>query len=96
LTETTPKTLNEIRGSTLASSLGIEFLKIGNDHIKARMPVEALGGHGTQFMRRRTKVVCRIRDQCQSQPDREERIRLLNSYADSFRKLDADLGNLHP
>jgi 1,4-dihydroxy-2-naphthoyl-CoA hydrolase len=40
LTQTTPEALNENRKMTLAGHLGIEFLELGNDYIKARMPVD--------------------------------------------------------
>jgi 1,4-dihydroxy-2-naphthoyl-CoA hydrolase len=40
LTQTTPELLNEARTTTLAGHLGIEFLEIGDDYVKARMPVD--------------------------------------------------------
>lgn len=40
LTQVTPETLNESRKMTLVSHLGIEFLEVGNDYIKARMPID--------------------------------------------------------
>ena len=40
LTRTTPEALNESRKMTLVSHLGIEFLEIGEDYVKARMPVD--------------------------------------------------------
>jgi 1,4-dihydroxy-2-naphthoyl-CoA hydrolase len=41
LTPITPEKLNETRKMTLASHLGIEFLEVGDDYIKARMPVDS-------------------------------------------------------
>lgn len=40
LTQITPAALNETRKMTLAGHLEIEFLEVGNDYIKARMPVD--------------------------------------------------------
>lgn len=40
LTQITPAMLNENRKMTLAGHLGIEFLEVGNDYVKARMPVD--------------------------------------------------------
>jgi len=39
-TQTTPDVLNENRKMTMIEHLGIEFLEIGDDYIKARMPVD--------------------------------------------------------
>ncbi len=39
-TQTTPDVLNENRKMTMIDHLGIEFLEIGDDYIKARMPVD--------------------------------------------------------
>jgi 1,4-dihydroxy-2-naphthoyl-CoA hydrolase len=38
--QATPETLNERGRLTLSEHLGIEFLEIGADHIRARMPVD--------------------------------------------------------
>lgn len=40
LTQATPESLNAISKMTMAEHLGIEFLEIGDDYIKARMPVD--------------------------------------------------------
>ena len=39
-TQTTPEMLNENGKMTMLDHLGIEFLEIGDDYIKARMPVD--------------------------------------------------------
>jgi len=39
-TQTTPDVLNENRKMTMIEHLGIEFLEVGDDYIKARMPVD--------------------------------------------------------
>ena len=36
----TPDVLNETRKMTMIENLGIEFLEVGDDYIKARMPVD--------------------------------------------------------
>jgi uncharacterized protein (TIGR00369 family) len=41
LTKATPKMLNESTKRTLPGHLGMEFLEIGDDYIKARMPVDS-------------------------------------------------------
>jgi 1,4-dihydroxy-2-naphthoyl-CoA hydrolase len=40
LTRATPEALNAVSKMTMADHLGIEFLEIGDDYIKARMPVD--------------------------------------------------------
>ncbi|HMK83970.1 MAG TPA: hotdog fold thioesterase [Candidatus Bathyarchaeia archaeon] len=40
LSQATPESLNEMGKATLLSHLGIEFLEIGEDYLKARMPVD--------------------------------------------------------
>jgi 1,4-dihydroxy-2-naphthoyl-CoA hydrolase len=40
LTRATPEALNAVNKMTMAEHLGIEFLEIGDDYIKARMPVD--------------------------------------------------------
>lgn len=40
LSKMTPEKLNEISKGNLLDRLGIEFLEIGNDFLKARMPVD--------------------------------------------------------
>ena len=40
LTPTTSEMLNKSRKMTLAGHLGIEFLEVGNDYIKGRMPID--------------------------------------------------------
>ena len=40
VTKPTPSMLNETLRMTMANHLGIEFLDIGNDYIKAKMPVD--------------------------------------------------------
>lgn len=39
-TQTSPKELNANRTMTMIDHLGIEFLEIGDDYIKAKMPVD--------------------------------------------------------
>jgi 1,4-dihydroxy-2-naphthoyl-CoA hydrolase len=39
-TQATPDVLNENRKMTMINHLGIEFLEIGDDYVKARMPVD--------------------------------------------------------
>ena len=39
-THSTPESLNEHSRLTMAGHLGIEFLEIGEDYLKARMPVD--------------------------------------------------------
>lgn len=38
--QATPESLNKIGKDTLLSHIGIEFLEIGDDYLKARMPVD--------------------------------------------------------
>ncbi|MGA2785386.1 MAG: hotdog fold thioesterase [Candidatus Bathyarchaeia archaeon] len=40
LSQATPESLNEMGKATLLSHLGIEFLEIGDNYLKARMPVD--------------------------------------------------------
>jgi 1,4-dihydroxy-2-naphthoyl-CoA hydrolase len=40
LSQTTPQSLNEMGKANLLSHLGIEFLEVGEDFLKARMPVD--------------------------------------------------------
>lgn len=39
-TQSTPQMLNDAVKMTLAGNLGIEFMEIGDDYLKARMPVD--------------------------------------------------------
>ena len=39
-TQTSPDELNAIRKLTMIEHLGIEFMEVGDNHIKARMPVD--------------------------------------------------------
>jgi 1,4-dihydroxy-2-naphthoyl-CoA hydrolase len=38
--QATPQDINAISGGTMAAHLGIEFTEIGEDYVKARMPVD--------------------------------------------------------
>jgi 1,4-dihydroxy-2-naphthoyl-CoA hydrolase len=38
--QATPEILNTISRNTMVEHLGIEFLEVGEDHVKARMPVD--------------------------------------------------------
>ncbi len=40
-TDTTPEAINQMAPDTLVERIGIEFIEVGHDFLKARMPVDA-------------------------------------------------------